>query len=78
MKKIRIILTILFLFMPFSVFAEVKCKDVVETYNSYTAYENEITSVGCKTSTTLTRNDVNKCNNLSLQSSYELSRLFQY
>ena len=78
MKKIRIILTILFLFMPFSVFAEVKCKDVVETYNSYTAYENEITSVGCKTSTTLTRNDVNKCNNLSLQSSYELSRLFKY
>ena len=77
MKKIKIIF-ILFLLMPSISYAEVKCSEIVESYNNFIDYSNKTANLNCTTNQDLGINEVNACNDFELKKSLELSKLYKY
>lgn len=77
MKKVKIVF-IIFLLMPSISYAQVKCSEIVESYNTYINYSSQTSNIDCSKSENLGLKDVNLCNNLELRKSLELSKLYKY
>ena len=77
MKKVKIVF-IIFLLMPSISYAQVKCSEIIESYNNFIDYSNKTANLNCTTNQDLGINEVNACNDFELKKSLELSKLYKY